>query len=134
MCPEETLDNYIWPVTNSSTTVELGCNSYQIGSVSRYCHPAGVWGDPVNNCHEVQCEDITVKKLANGCMNVRFNPYETMPFVRANVVPASSPESPLCRPAAVSFHPPAHLWHPSVFCGHQQFPVLQHRYLPARPP
>lgn len=92
MCPEEILDNYIWPVTNSSTTVELSCNSYQIGSVSRYCHPAGVWGDPVNNCHEVQCEDITVKKLANGCMNVRFNPYETMPFVRANVVPASSPE------------------------------------------
>lgn len=92
MCPEEVLDSYVWPATNSSTTVEMSCNAYQVGSVTRYCHPAGVWGDPVNTCQEITCEDMTVNKLADGCMNVRFSPYESMPYVRANVIPSASPD------------------------------------------
>ena len=91
-CPEETIDGFVWPRSNSSTEVRLPCRDYQTGFMSRTCHAAGVWGDPVNNCTEHRCEPLSVKRLANGCMNIMFDLDRNEPYVRVNVVPSNSPD------------------------------------------
>lgn len=91
-CPEERLGNYVWPATNSSTEVRLPCTEYQTGYVSRTCHAAGIWGDPVDNCTEQRCDPLSVNRLGNGCMNIMFDTTETKPYVRVNVVPSNSPD------------------------------------------
>ena len=91
-CPEETLDNYHWPLTNSSTLQTLPCNDYRSGNVTRYCHAAGVWEDPVENCRERECTGVTINPLGNGCMNVLFTPDSSTPYVKLDVVPSTSPD------------------------------------------
>lgn len=91
-CPEESMNGYVWPATNSSTTVEQPCHEYQIGSVSRTCHAAGMWSEPQSNCFNRQCETLQMTRLANGSMNIKFNTANDRPYVAVNVVPSNSPD------------------------------------------
>ena len=90
-CPEEQLNGYAWPATNSSTEVRLPCSESMTGYVSRTCGATGVWGEPEDSCRTQMCDPVTINRMSNGCMNLKFEP-EAAPYVRVNVVPSSSPD------------------------------------------
>ena len=96
-CPEEAVGGYVWPATNSSTTVEMPCHEYQVGTISRTCFAAGLWGEPQNNCANQQCEPLQINRLADGGMNIRFNTPSTQPYVKVNAVPSNSHDSVIVR-------------------------------------
>ena len=91
-CPANTLDGYNWPATNSLETARIACsNPYQKGEVTRLCKEDGTWADPDNTCRDVKCDGMTVNRLGNGCMNMRFSPDEETPYIHMSVVPSSNP-------------------------------------------
>ena len=90
-CPEEQLNGYAWPATNSWTEVRLPCSESMTGYVSRRCGATGVWGEPEDSCRTQLCDPVTINRMSNGCMNLKFEP-AAMPYVRVNVVPSSSPD------------------------------------------
>ena len=90
-CPEEQLNGYAWPATNSSTEVRLPCSESMTGYVSRRCGATGVWSEPEDSCRTQLCDPVTINRMSNGCMNLKFEP-AAMPYVRVNVVPSSSPD------------------------------------------
>ena len=90
-CPEEQLNGYAWPATNSSTEVRVPCSESMTGYVSRTCGATGVWSEPEDSCRTQMCEPVTINRMSNGCMNLKFEP-EAAPYVRVNVVPSSSPD------------------------------------------
>ena len=90
-CPEEQLNGYTWRATNSWTEVRLPCSESMTGYVSRRCGATGVWGEPEDSCRTQMCEPVTINRMSNGCMNLKFEP-EAAPYVRVNVVPSSSPD------------------------------------------
>ena len=61
------------------------------GYVSRTCGATGVWSEPEDSCRTQMCEPVTINRMSNGCMNLKFEP-AAMPYVRVNVVPSSSPD------------------------------------------
>ena len=61
------------------------------GYVSRTCGATGVWGEPEDSCRTQMCDPVTINRMSNGCMNLKFEP-EAAPYVRVNVVPSSSPD------------------------------------------
>ena len=91
-CPEEQLNGYAWPATNSSTEVRLPCSESMTGYVSRTCGATGVWSEPEDSCRTQMCDPVTINRMSNGCMNLKFEPEAATPYVRVNVVPSSSPD------------------------------------------
>ena len=89
-CPEEVFENYLWPLTNSSTLQTFPCSNYQTGSVTRYCHSSGVWEDPVFNCTEKVCQGVTILSQDGGVILARFD-IENV-YINATIVPCSSQE------------------------------------------
>ena len=90
-CPEEQLNGYAWLATNSSTEVRVPCSESMTGYVSRTCGATGVWSEPEDSCRTQMCDPVTINRMSNGCMNLKFEP-EAAPYVRVNVVPSSSPD------------------------------------------
>lgn len=91
-CPANRLNGYDWPETRSQETARMPCNDeYQKGEVTRLCKADGTWDDPSNTCEDVTCEGMTINRLSNGCMNLRFTPDEATPYVHLSVVPSSNP-------------------------------------------
>ena len=91
-CPEEQLNGYTWRATNSWTEVRLPCSESMTGYVSRTCGATGVWSEPEDSCRTQMCEPVTMNRISNGCMNLKFEPEAATPYVRVNVVPSSSPD------------------------------------------
>ena len=91
-CPEEQLNGYTWPATNSSTEVRVPCSESMTGYVSRTCGATGVWSEPEDSCRTQMCDPVTMNRMSNGCMNLKFEPEAATPYVRVNVVPSSSPD------------------------------------------
>ena len=91
-CPEEQLNGYAWPAMNSSTEVRVPCSESMTGYVSRTCGATGVWSEPEDSCRTQMCEPVTINRMSNGCMNLKFEPEAATPYVRVNVVPSSSPD------------------------------------------
>ena len=50
-----------------------------------------MWGEPEDSCRTQMCDPVTINRMSNGCMNLKFEP-EAAPYVRVNVVPSSSPD------------------------------------------
>lgn len=53
---------------------------------------AQVRSEPEDSCRTQMCEPVTMNRMSNGCMNLKFEPEVAMPCVRVNVVPSSSPD------------------------------------------
>lgn len=69
----------------------MPCSESMTGYVSRTCGATGVWGEPEDSCRTQMCDPVTINRMSNGCMNLKFEP-EAAPYVRVNVVPSSSPD------------------------------------------
>ena len=51
------------------------------GHVSRTCGATGVWSEPEGSCRTQMCEPVTINRVSNGCMNLKFEPEEATPYV-----------------------------------------------------
>lgn len=80
-CPEEQLNGYAWLATNSSTEVRVPCSESMTGYVSRTCGATGVWGEPEDSCRTQMCDPVTINRMSNGCMNLKFEPEAATPYV-----------------------------------------------------
>ena len=90
-CPEEVYQNYHWPLTNSSTLQSFPCSNYQTGSVTRMCHSSGVWEEPVFNCQEKSCQNVTLTTYDGGIIKLVFDVPLDM-NLDVTIVPYSSEE------------------------------------------
>ena len=80
-CPEEQLNGYAWLATNSSTEVRVPCSESMTGYVSRTCGATGVWSEPEDSCRTQMCDPVTINRMSNGCMNLKFEPEAATPYV-----------------------------------------------------
>ena len=78
-CPEEQLNGYAWLATNSSTEVRVPCSESMTGYVSRTCGATGVWSEPEDSCRTQMCDPVTINRMSNGCMNLKFEPEAATP-------------------------------------------------------
>ena len=86
-CPEEVLDDVVFPSVAADTDSVAECPEGFFGTVTRHCRANGQWGSVRNDCSSNQCSAFFFSLLKDGSILISYSGSQQLSHITATFTP-----------------------------------------------